>query len=213
MDHTLARAIVELEVPQFGPSEKNKGDSTSCRFEPRHLLSSPDMLRHIGARMADVIKARCAGQALVGMATSGIAWAALASIYSGLPMLYLRKTLEPGVSDKLLEGIPPSQGSVVLIDDLIFHGHSKRQAIDSLRELGLVVSDVLVIIDRQLQRKQDGPPLEEQYELNLHSLISMSDIVDFMLAHDRISPSQLNMLIGDYASFERWNPPDFARGH
>lgn len=161
--------------------------------------------------MARVIKAQCNGTAVVGMATSGISWAALASLYSGLPMLYLRKAIEPGVSENLLEGIPPAEGPLILIDDLIFHGDSKRKSISALRELGFQVSDVVVIIDRQLQRKKDGPPVEAAHQLNLHSLINMTEIVDYMSAHNAITPSQLKMLVSDYTSFERWTMPGFAK--
>jgi orotate phosphoribosyltransferase len=210
MDSTLAKAIVNLKVPKFGPNQKNKGDSPLCRFEPRNLLSSPEMLRHIGKRMAHVIRTQCSGQAVVGLATSGIAWAALASRYSGLPMLYLRKTLEPGVSENLLEGIPPANGQLILIDDLIFNGDSKRRAITSLKQLGFQVSDVVVIIDRQLQRKKDGPSIEKTYMLKLHSLITMSDIVDYMSDNNEITPAQLDMLIKDYTKYERWTMPRFA---
>ena len=211
MDNTLARAIVDLDVPRFGPNQKNKGDSASCRFEPRNLLSSPEVLRHIGQRMARVIKTQCSGHAVVGMATSGIAWAALASSYADLPMLYVRKAPEPGVSENMLEGIPPSEGPLILIDDLVFDGHSKRQAITTLQQLGFQVSDIVVIIDRQLQRKQDGPPVEEAHSLKLHSLITMSDIVEYMSDHNEISPAQVEMLISDYTRHERWTMPRFAR--
>lgn len=211
MDKILAKAIIDLKVPRFGPNQKNKGDSPSCRFEPRHLLSSPDTLRYVGQRLADVVTTRCEGLAIVGMATSGIAWTALASSYSGMPMLYIRKALESGVSENLLEGIHPPEGPLVLVDDLIFDGNSKRLAISNLRELGYKVSDVVVIIDRQLQRVEDGPPIEKAFNLKLHALITMSEIVDYMLARQEITADQLNALVADYNRYERWTVPTFAR--
>lgn len=210
MDEVLAKAIVELEVPQFGANQKNKGDSPSCRFEPRHLLSSPEVLRYLGQRMAEIIESRCEGVALVGMATSGIAWASVASLYSGLPMLYIRKTLEPGVSENLLEGVPPEKGSLILVDDLIFDGRSKRQALAKLGELGYTVSDIVVIIDRQLQRQADGPCVEQDFGLKLHSLIDMEEIVDYMSARGLISDRDLQVLVEDYRRYSRWHLPAFA---
>ncbi len=210
MDERLADAIIRLDVPQFGPSQKNKGDSASCRFEPRHLLSCPDVLRYIGQRLAAVIGTDCTGSAIIGMATSGIAWAALASAYSGLPMLYIRKAPEPGVSEKLLEGIPPDGGPFILVDDLLFQGHSKKKAIEALQGLGYGISDVVVIIDRQLQRREDGPPLQQACDLNLHALITMTEIVDYMQAQGKITDTQLEQLIADYRSYDRWQLPRFA---
>jgi orotate phosphoribosyltransferase len=211
MDLLLAEAIISLNVPQFGPNEKNKGDSQSCRFEPRNLLSSPTLLDHVGRALGMVVKERCRGSAIIGIATSGIAWATLASLYSRLPLLYVRKTQERRVSDKLIEGIPPTDRRVVLVDDLLFAGECKREAIEILNQEGYCVTDIVVIIDRELQRVKDGPRIQDEYELNLHSLITMTQIVDYMIERRAITPGQLEDLITDYRSKERWCLPGFAR--
>jgi len=210
MDERLARALIDLCVPQFGVNTKNKNDSPSCRFEPRNLLSDPATLEYIGKKMAEVSLNRCSGSALVGMATSGIAWAALASVYSGLPMLYVRKSIEHLVSDKLIEGISPDNKKVILVDDLLFAGQSKREALDILADHGYQVTDIVVIIDRELQRKEDGPRLQDKYDLKLHTLITMSDIVDYMTEQNAISDQQRMQLISDYQMFDRWDKPRFV---
>jgi orotate phosphoribosyltransferase len=210
MDRVLAQAMIDLDVPRFGSSEKNRSDSRSCRFEPRNLLSSPEILQHVGQRLGQVAKTSCSGSALVGMATSGIAWAALASLHSGLPMLYVRKSAERLVSNKLLEGIPPADGKLILVDDLLFAGESKREALKILHGLGYTVTDILVVIDRELQKVADGPRIQEEYGLRLHSLITMSEIIDHLRKQGAVSEKQLMDLIADYRSAERWDMPDFA---
>jgi orotate phosphoribosyltransferase len=209
MDSRIAQAILDLEIASFGPSGKNKTDSLSCLFRPRRLLSSPEMLDYIGSRLAEVVTRRCTSGTIVGLATSGIAWAALAAERARVPMLYVRKQPEPEVSNDMVEGIPPADGRVVLVDDLLFTGSSKRAAIRLLREHGLLVTDIVVIIDRQLQRKSDGPPLQQEFGLELHSLIRMTEIVDYMIDHRAITKTQLDDLVVDYRAHERWFPPDF----
>jgi orotate phosphoribosyltransferase len=212
-DTLLAAAIQDLGVIRFGPNQQNKNDSPSCVFDPRRLLSAPALLEHIGSRLAAVVRKRCHGSALVGMATSGIAWAAIASLKSGLPMLYIRKSVEETVSDKLLEGIPPPDRRLVLIDDLLFAGEGKRKALDILSGQGYEVTDVVVIIDRQLQRRTDGPRLQDAYTLRLHSLITMDEIVDYLLETKRLDPTHLAWLIADYRLHARWDLPRFAAEH
>ena len=209
MDRRLAQAIIDLEIPYFGNSVKNKTDSLSCLFRPRRLLSSPEMLDYIGGRLADTVLQRCASRAVVGLATSGIAWASLAAARARVPMLYVRKQPEPEVSNEMVEGVPPPDRRVVLIDDLLFTGHSKRAALQLLGKHGFHVTDVVVIIDRQLQRKSDGPCLQDEFGVKLHALIEMTDIVDFMIERSAISDSQLSALIADYRTHERWFPPAF----
>lgn len=209
IDLELARAIVDLGVPSFGPNQKNKSDSCSCVFRPRRLLSSPEMLDHIANRFADVVRNQCSSRAIVGVATSGIAWAALAASRAKVPMLYVRKQPEPDVSNDMIEGIAPADRRVVLVDDLLFTGQSKRAALRVLRAHGFVVTDIVVIIDRQLQRKSDGPSLQQQFGVELHALIRMTEIVDYMTERGAITPAQLEALVADYRACERWFPPDF----
>lgn len=211
MDTKLARAIVDLKVPFFGESLKNKGDSRSCLFDPRKLLSDPKILKYIGKKIAFIAKNKCKGNTLIGLATSGIAWGAVASIYSGLPFLYIRKKLEKQMSSKFIEGIIPKNSKLILVDDLIFAGESKSEAIGIINDHKLIVTDVIVIIDRQLQRKKDGPPLADKHKIKLHSLITMEEIVDYMKRIKSITNEQLERLIEDYRAFDRWYLPKFAK--
>ncbi len=208
-DLTLAQAILDLEVPYFGQSQKNKSDSQSCLFRPRRLLSSPAMLDYIGGRLASVVVGQCSSQVVVGLATSGIAWAALAAARARVPMLYVRKQPELETSNDMVEGVPPVDRRVVLVDDLLFTGQSKRAALRVLQEHDFVVTDLVVVIDRQLQRKSDGPSLQDEFGLKLHALICMADIVEYMVERGAITGEQLAELIADYRAFERWYPPAF----
>src|SRR5581483_2084980 len=211
MDKKLAQAIIDLNVIHFGESYKNKGDSKSCLFDPRNLSSSPQILRHVGKRMSKIATTKCSGNTIIGLATSGLSWGAAASIYSGLPFLYIRKKLETHMSRKLIEGIIPKNAKLILVDDLLFAGESKTEAIEIIKNHNLVVTDIIVVIDRQLQRKISGPDLETKHNIKLHSLITMEELVDYLLNKDKISKIQLKKLIRDYQAFERWYMPKFAK--
>lgn len=210
-DTILLENIVNIKVPYFGKNLKNKGDSRSCLFDPRKLLSSPQILSYLGKEIAKIAREKCSGNNLVGMATSGIAWAAVASIYSKIPMLYVRKKLERQISSKYIEGIPTKDKKVILVDDLLFAGESKTDAINVLHENGFKVTDIIVIIDRQIQRKKDGPTLEKRFDLKVHALVTMSEVINYMKQTHAITKKQLENLIEDYRKFERWDMPDFAK--
>lgn len=211
MDVKLAQSIIDLKVPLFGESLKNKGDSQSCMFDPRKLLSSPIILEYIGKKIAKIALKNCKGNVIIGLATSGIAWGALASLYSRIPFLYVRKKLEKQMSSKYIEGIIPKRAKVILVDDLLFAGGSKTESIEIVKQHKLTVTDIIVVIDRQLQRKKDGPSLQEKYNLKLHSLITMEEIINYMKKRKAISKKQLAALIQDYRQYERWHLPKFAK--
>jgi len=211
MDVKLAKVIVDLKIPFFGENLKNKKDSSSCMFDPRKLLSSPDLLKYIGKRMAHVARTKCHGNTLIGLATSGIAWGAVCSIYSGLPFLYIRKKLEKQMSSKFIEGVIPKKAKLILVDDLIFAGESKHEAIEIIKDHKLEVTDIIVVIDRQLQRVKDGPSVEHRHNIQLHALITMQDIVTYMQKRKAITKTQMKNLANDYRLYDRWNMPEFAK--
>jgi orotate phosphoribosyltransferase len=211
MDTFLAQAIVDLQVPYFGENLRNKEDSQSCLFDPRRLLSAPLILKYIGQKMAEVIDQECRGNCIIGMATSGIPWGTLCSLYTGFPFLYVRNKIEKHMSSKYVEGVVPPNPQAILVDDLLFAGKSKSEAIELLRDHNMEVTDVLVIIDRQLERKQDGPCLEKKYGIMLHALISMEEIIEYMIALNAITQEQIVLLTRDYQQFERWRMPSFCQ--
>jgi len=210
MDYKLGKAIINEGVPLFVKSLKNKDDSQSCIFDLNKLLSSPETLGYIARKMARIILVNCRGNTLVGLTVSGVPWGAIASVYSGRPFLYVRKKLEKRTSNKCLEGVIPKNAKVILIDDLLFAGKSKIGAIETIKKYGLTVTDIIVIVDRQLQRKKDGPSLQNKYQLKLHSLITMDEIVGYMIKKEAISKIQLEALVRDYRQYERWDTPGFA---
>ena len=205
MDKILAKAIIDLQVPFFGESLKNKGDSRSCLFRARRLLSSPKILEHVGQRIAKIASTQCKAKVLMGVVSSGLPWAAAASIYSGLPMMYVRKKLELHMSNQMIEGIPPKDKKVILIDDLLFAGESKNEFLKILKNEGYRVTDIIVVMDRQLQRKKDGPRIQDKWNLKLHSLITMTEIVQYMKEVKTINNKQLISLQKDYQRFDRWD--------
>lgn len=79
-----------------------------------------------------------------------------------IPMITPRKEQRPGVGNKI-DGIFHPGQSVLLFDDVISSGYSKRPVISLLQEEGLKVVGVVVIVDREQGGRQmlveEGFPL------------------------------------------------------
>lgn len=184
MKDTLAQIVIDKNVMHFGKlGTANKNDSRSVIFDPRLLLSDPQVLKYIGKKLASVVKHNCSGNVLVGLATAGIGLGAVASIYSNYPFLYLRSKPKLHLTYKWLEGAIPQniKPKIIIVDELVFNASTKKKAIEKLTELGYEVTDVVVVIDRQLQKQEDGPSLEQKFGVKLHALITMEDLVDYMI--------------------------------
>jgi len=72
---------------------------------------------------------------------------------------------------------------VVLIDDLITKANSKIEAATILRDSGIIVTDVVVLIDRN----QGGREQLAEIGLELHSAILLDDMLDYYLETGTIS--------------------------
>ena len=107
---------------------------------------------------------------------------------------------------------PAVNRDVVLIDDLLFVGDNKDFAIEILHRAGYRVRDVVVIIDRQLQRRDrfGGRRLQDKWGFRLHRLCTMDQIVSRMIDLGQITDEQLAALRADYRRYARWELPAFT---
>src|SRR5437879_1083500 len=73
-----------------------------------------------------------------------------------------------------IEGIYEAGDRVVLIDDIITDGASKFEAIEVLEEAGLMVKDLVILIDRE----QGGRELLASKGYTLHSILTITQCLD-----------------------------------
>ena len=99
-------------------------------------------------------------------------------------MIYPRKEVKEHGTAKRIEGEFKEGDRVLVIDDIITDGASKIDAIEPLKEAGLVVTDVLVILDRE----QGGGKLLEKAGYRLHSLGTLSEVLDALVAAGKVEP-------------------------
>lgn len=82
---------------------------------------------------------------------------------------------------------PKDKGSVaLLVDDLVSAADSKIEAAETIKNAGLKVKDVVVLIDRE----QGGAGSLLKKKLKLHSALTLSQMLDFYVAKKKISKKQ-----------------------
>jgi len=111
---------------------------------------------------------------------------AAVSLETRKPLLYPRKEVKAHGTGQSIEGAFHAGERVVVLDDLITTGASKFEAIAPLLDAGLVVEDVVVLIDRQSGGRQDL----EARGLKLHAVLTLSDLLETLVAHGRIDAAQ-----------------------
>ena len=100
---------------------------------------------------------------LCGVPYTALPFATAISVESNIPMLIKRKEAKSHGTKELIEGKFESGGKCVIIEDVILFGNSVLETIKDLRNAGLQVTEVFVVLANKecddLCRWRDNPHL------------------------------------------------------
>ena len=115
------------------------------RFETR-----PDLLSELGDRIAARARESApAARRLAGPELGAVALAAAASLAGGLPFLIVRKESKGYGTENRIEGTFEAGEEVCLVEDVVTSGGAAEQAIEALRQAGLVCRTAICVVDRE----------------------------------------------------------------
>jgi uridine monophosphate synthetase len=193
----LTLALADIGAIQFGTFTLASGKTSPVYIDLRLLASHPEALRQVAYACADLIR-RDVGipppPSVLRLAA--IPYAALpigtaVALETGLPLIYPRKEVKAHGTARAVEGaFQPGERALVL-DDLITTGGSKFAAIGPLEAAGLLVRDVVVLIDRE----QGGGEELAEAGYRLHAVLRLSEMLDLLLEAGRISASQRDQVV------------------
>lgn len=140
-------------------------------FDKYLFESNPTLLREIAEQLSKFIPEGT--EVLAGLEMGGIPIATALSLKTGIPVVFVRKESKAYGTCKLAEGIDIQNKNVCIIEDVVTTGGQIKLSAEDLKQVGANVKDVLCVIDRQ----QNGK--ENLYEagLLLHSLLTMDELV------------------------------------
>jgi uridine monophosphate synthetase len=178
---SLILDLARIGAVRFGQFTLTSGKTSPIYIDLRLLASYPDMLQKVAAAYADLL------QGLTFDRIAGIPYAALpigtaVALQTGRPLIYPRKEAKRYGTRRAIEGAFEAGERVVVLDDLITTGGSKIQAIAPLEEAGLVIEDVVVLIDRESGGREELA--REGYRL--HAVFTLHQILDVLAAQGEI---------------------------
>jgi uridine monophosphate synthetase len=182
----LADSLLEVGCVRFGSFTLKSGAKSPIYFDLRLLASYPRLLAEV---------AWAYGRLLSGVTfdrLGALPYAALpigtaVALQTGRPMIYPRREVKDYGTRAAVEGEFREGETVVLLDDLATTGGSKFEAIERLKAAGLVVHDVVVLIDRQ-GGAREGLAVAG---VRLHAVFSMTELLDHWEATRRVDPDDL----------------------
>jgi uridine monophosphate synthetase len=185
---SLSEILHRIGAVRFGDFELKDGRRSPFYLDLRVLVSHPDAL----AKVARALTQRAQGlvfDRLAGLPYAGLPLAVAMSLISGTPMVYARKEAKRYGTSRLVEGEYHAGERALMIDDVITSGGAKLEAAAPLREAGLVVEDVLVVIDRSDDRSRETLA---SAGLHLHSVLRASELLEHLRAAGAASDVEIN---------------------
>lgn len=168
----IAQALVALGALQFGEFTLKSGASSPVYLDLRLLVSDPGTLR-LAARAYAAVLQDLTFDRIAALPYAGLPIGTAVSLETGRPLVYPRKETKEYGTRRAVEGTFRAGETVVVIDDLISDGGSKLEALAPLTAAGLVVRDVVVLVDRE----GGGREALAAAGLRLHSVATLLEIV------------------------------------
>ena len=171
---SLADGLLSAGCVKFGDFTLKSGLKSPIYIDLRQIITYPKLLAQIAEAYLPILQ-RLTFNRLAGLPYAAIPIATAISIAGNYPMIYPRKEAKSYGTKAEIEGEYHAGETAVIIDDLATTGGSKFEAIEKLTGAGLVVKDVVVLVDRQSGAKESLA----QAGYSMHAVLTISQLLDY----------------------------------
>lgn len=182
----LVEGLLSMGCIQFGEFKLKSGLISPIYIDLRRLVTYPGWMTQVAAAYIRQL-ARLEFTRIAGLPYAALPIATAISLQGNYPMIYPRKTVKDYGTTAAIEGVYYEGETVVVIDDLATTGGSKFEAIEKLTEVGLIVKDVVVLIDRESGAKE--ALAAEGYQM--HALFTLTQLLDYWEETQRLPIEQI----------------------
>ena len=170
----LADGLLSAGCIKFGDFTLKSGLKSPIYIDLRQIITYPKLLEQIAAAYLPILRPLSFDR-LAGLPYAAIPIATAISLAGNYPMIYPRKEAKSYGTKAEIEGEYHAGETAVIIDDLTTTGGSKFEAIEKLTGAGLVVKDVVVLVDRQSGAKESLA----QAGYSMHAVLTISQLLDY----------------------------------
>lgn len=191
----VAELLLEAQAIKLSPDKPfqwSSGWLSPIYCDNRVALSHPDTRTFIKKALADLIKSEYPNvDAVVGVATGGIAQGALVADILELPFAYVRPEPKKHGMGNQIEGRLEKGQSVIIVEDLISTGGSSLKVVDVLRNAGIEVAGMVAIFTYDFQLAANN---FEEKDVKLSVLSNYNALIASALEHGYITMEQVESL-------------------
>ncbi|KAL2081483.1 hypothetical protein ACEWY4_023336 [Coilia grayii] len=183
---SLERLILKLHdvhAVKFGTFKLKSGITSPIYFDLRVIVSYPSLMNEVSSLLFQ--RAKEAGfkfNNVCGVPYTALPLATIICTQNDLPMLIRRKEAKDYGTGRMIEGTIHPGETCLIVEDVVTSGSSVFETAQVLQKEGLKVTDAIVLMDRE----QGGGERLAKDGITLHSVISISKLLDVLLEAGRI---------------------------
>ncbi len=179
----LIKKLYQIGAIKFGDFTLRSGLQSPIYIDLRLIVSYPKLLEEIAEKMWDAVSSHSFDR-VCGVPYTALPIATALSLKQNVPMVMRRKEAKNYGTKKIIEGVVTPGENCLVVEDLVTSGLSVFETVTPLEEEGLKVTDIVVLLDRQ----QGGKKNIENKGYRLHSLFTLSDVLNTLQQDNCITP-------------------------
>ena len=185
--------LYEKKIIRFGDFTLASGKKSPYYIDLRLVPSYPIYYRKMIKGLQNIIAEDVGFEnfhSLVSVPTGGLVVAASLAIEIVKPIIYVRKEAKEHGTGKAVEGVTCQDMKLLMIEDVVTSGGSVINAIKSIKEEKMTVTDAYAVVDRM-----EGATEALQAEgVKLHSLLTIKQIAESLFEQKLITEDVLNQV-------------------
>jgi orotate phosphoribosyltransferase len=202
----VAKYLLQINAIKLKPNEPftwASGWKSPIYCDNRVSLSYPEARNFIKKALGQIIKEQFSDvEAIIGVATAGIAPGALAADELNLPFGYVRSEAKKHGMGKQIEGDIAPNTKVVVIEDLVSTGKSSLQVVETLKTYGCQVLGMASIFTYGFDEAQNA---FNNADCKYVSLSNYQTLIQIAIDKGIVLPEQLALLNDWRKSPSTWN--------